>query len=99
MKLAKFCIHCGCEWTLPKEPAFKEVCRECGEFLHVCANCDFWDPNGRVCRHDQVDESWEQYRANFCEFFKFAERVGDVRPERGSDAAKARDRWNSLFKD
>lgn len=99
MKLSKHCARCGWEWTLPKEPAFKEVCQECGEFLHICDNCQYWDGANRHCENQEVDESWEPSKANFCEFFKFAERVTPNRIERRNRPGSAIERWNKLFDD
>jgi len=48
-----------------------ESCDGCGADLHVCRNCDFYDPaayNG--CRESRAERVLEKERSNFCDWFR-----------------------------
>lgn len=91
-----FCAHCGQELHLEGRIGREEVCPRCGGYLHCCLNCRFFkgQATGR-CLEPQAEEVRDRQRANFCDFFAFAEdRPGQASSEA---SAQARARFHSLF--
>ena len=66
------CWRCGvslAQLSLPL-PRLDE-CPDCGNYLHVCRMCSYFDPNvAKSCREDDAEEVKEKERANFCDYFK-----------------------------
>lgn len=49
----------------------REECSSCRADVHVCKNCEFYDPKVyNECRETQADVCREKDRANFCDFFR-----------------------------
>lgn len=74
---------------------FRDDCPRCGWPVHVCHNCEFYDPGfHNQCREPMAEAVTDRERANFCEYFtpvvKSAKRVA------GDEAA--RDRLATLFR-
>ena len=74
---------------------FRDDCPRCGWPVHVCHNCEFYDPGfHNQCREPMAEAVTDRERANFCEYFtpvvKSAKRVA------GAEAA--RDRLATLFR-
>lgn len=87
------CHKCKTEISLEKI-SFREECSMCGFDLHVCLNCSFYDTGkANSCREDQADYVKEKDKANYCEYFRFA----DETPGKSArdDAEKL---WTVLFK-
>jgi len=48
----------------------QETCPHCGWDLHVCYNCQHYDPQAyNECRESQADRVLEKAKANFCDYF------------------------------
>jgi hypothetical protein len=87
------CHKCKAEITLEKI-SFREECEQCGNDLHVCLNCLFFDTGkANSCREDKADYVKERDRANYCEYFRFADYI-----QKESDRDKAQKLWQDLFK-
>jgi hypothetical protein len=91
-----YCSGCGQELKIEARIRREEVCPFCGEYLHCCLNCKFLTGGGsRGCNEPQAEEVRDKERANFCDFFVFAE---GRRPSSSLDAgARARIQFKSLF--
>jgi hypothetical protein len=79
--MAKSCHHCGAEWTAKTSPGFREECLNCGEPLHCCRNCRFYDESAfQWCREPAAREQKprDPDPSNVCEFFQFR----DAKPEK-----------------
>lgn len=90
------CWHCGASLaSIPLPIGRREECRECGESLHVCRMCTFYDPKAsKACREPMADEVAEKEQANFCDYFRPQPNLtGAADP----DAAAARERLSALF--
>lgn len=49
---------------------FREEC-SCGEDLHICLNCRFYDENSyNECKEPSADRIKVKDRSNLCEFFE-----------------------------
>jgi len=96
-KPSYFCHSCRRQIELEAKPGRRDECPHCGAELHVCLNCELYDPRlTRGCREPQADEIRDRERANFCGWFSF--RRGQ--PEGGgeSEADKARKAFEAMFK-
>jgi len=75
---------------------FREVCPGCNRSLHVCLNCDFYDPTlNNQCREPQSERVVDKDRANFCEYFFPRKATKSKRLPPGTDA---RAKLDALFK-
>jgi len=91
--MMKKCHKCKTEIALEKI-SFREECLTCGYDLHVCLNCVFYNTGkANSCREDRADYVKEKDRANYCEYFRFAD--GTAEAEGRIDAKK---QWEALFK-
>jgi len=75
-------------------PGRRDVCPSCGSDLHCCLNCRFYDARAaKQCREPAAELVREKAKANFCDFFAFAEKSGVK-----SDAKEARRALDDLFR-
>ena len=90
------CFHCGRRIELTQRVGFREVCPGCDRSIHVCLNCDFYDPAfNNQCREPQAERVVDKDRANFCEYFR---PVKASEPRRRSPASDTRTKLEALFK-
>jgi hypothetical protein len=92
------CFQCGQEIAADQVVLREDECPHCSSDLHCCRNCRFYDPGvSNQCRETQADWITEKDKANFCEFFVFADTTGPRHAARGETSA--RERFNKLFRD
>jgi len=75
----------------------RDICPSCGADLHCCLNCKFYDLSmSKQCREPNAELVKEKPKANFCDYFVFA----DARVAGASDSAgeQARRALGDLFK-
>ena len=93
------CYRCGeslAALTLPLSR--QDECPGCGNYLHVCRMCVYFDANvPRQCREDGAEEVKEKDRLNFCDWFKPSESAFD--PDQKSEEDQARAALEALFGD
>jgi hypothetical protein len=64
------CFSCKAKTAFSDKLGFRAECN-CGEDLHVCKNCDFYDAKVyNECRESSADVIREKGRANYCEYFR-----------------------------
>ncbi len=91
----KTCFKCKKELALGREIGRRDECPFCSADLHCCRNCRFYDPAApKQCREPQAELVREKEKANFCDFFTFADRAA---AESGG-VDKARAALDNLFK-
>ena len=91
-----FCYHCGVEIGLKRKPGRQETCSDCGEYLHCCFNCLFYDEAAHHhCREPQSEWVLEKNSANFCDYFQPGTRKPENKKAKSEDARKKLD---DLFK-
>lgn len=79
------CFSCGAVVPILGTVGRRDECHKCGADLHVCKNCQHYDPAAyNECREPQADRVQEKERANFCDFFQPGQGAG-------ADANKAKD--------
>lgn len=65
------CFQCGEKIAFSERLGLREECPKCHSDLHVCKNCEFYDPKVyNECRENQAEVIREKDRANRCDFFR-----------------------------
>ena len=91
------CWKCGNPINADAVISRTSECPFCKTDLHSCRNCRFYDEDAHYGCHETVDELVEDKgRANFCDNFSARHDFSSGKSA-GSDSAKARDAFNSLF--
>ena len=93
------CWRCGASIAQLSLPLSRlEECPDCGNYLHVCQMCRYFDPTvAKSCREDDAEEVKEKERANFCDYFK--PRAGAYDAALGAAEQRARGELGTLFGD
>jgi hypothetical protein len=93
----KLCHACKKALDLGRETGRRDECPHCHADLHCCLNCRFYDRSApKQCREPQADLVREKDRANFCDFFAFAESAAPA--SAGIDPARSRKALDDLFR-
>ncbi len=89
------CWHCGRATEVIERIGFRDECEECGRALHVCRNCEFYDPSyNNGCRETQAERVVGKERFNFCEYFAPGSGKGAGSPSKST----AQSKLEALFK-
>lgn len=71
MAVEVHCFSCGKLLSFPDRIGLREECGSCHADVHVCKNCQFYDPKVyNECREPQADAVREKDRSNRCEYFQ-----------------------------
>ncbi len=99
MTEALSCWRCGAPLADLSLPLSRlDECPDCGNDLHVCRMCRWFDPNvAKSCREDDAEEVKEKERANFCDYFE--PRAGAYDVAAGATEQRARGQLDALFGD
>jgi len=98
--MAYYCHNCGNELVFAVKVGIKvgreDVCPHCRADLHVCKNCEFYDPS----LHNQCREAFAEFIrdrevANFCPQFTFRDGAP---PEKSDEAVQSKAKLEELFK-
>ncbi len=92
------CFRCDATIELASgdRVGFRDDCDRCGTDLHVCRNCELYDPGAyNQCREPQAERVGDRERANRCEWFRPAAVEGSTGtgPEQ-----RARETLDALFR-
>lgn len=91
------CYFCETELLVTDRIGRRESCTKCGRDLHICLNCEFYDPKAyNECRENQADRVVDKEVANFCDYFSPATVPGFEHGE--TEAERARVALEALFK-
>ena len=92
----RICHACKKEVSHEQKIGRRDVCAFCGADLHCCLNCTFYDrAASKQCRETVTELVREKEKANFCEYFAFAENRAAAPGAGGEQVRKALD---DLFK-
>lgn len=95
MKVQVTCFSCGRLLDYVDRVGLREECPGCRADVHVCRNCEFYDPKAyNECREPQAEAVRERDRSNRCDFFR--PRVGGAPVQ--DKAAAMRAAAEALFK-
>jgi|WetSurMetagenome_2_1015567.scaffolds.fasta_scaffold1638850_1 hypothetical protein len=97
----KYCYKCKTPWEGLTQPGARATCEKCGEDLHVCLNCRFYDLlKAYQCHITNIDPVKTKDRANFCEEFQYSDKTPEKdTPKKNGEAEKAKELWKKLFKE
>lgn len=89
------CFFCLKPLEVEGKVSFRELCPNCGMDVHVCRNCEFYDP-GRAnnCREPIAEKVRDPEAGNVCEYFILSGRDS----EGADDAQRAKTALEALFK-
>lgn len=84
------CWNCGASLAnIPRPISRHANCEACFEVLHCCRMCRYYAPDKRPdCDHERADPPVIKESANFCDYFKPANRYSEKDAEK-SDKAKS----------
>ncbi|MEW5804983.1 MAG: hypothetical protein AB1847_23095 [bacterium] len=95
----KICYHCQKPVKVERIVPRLAACPHCDSDLHCCLNCALYSeyaPN--KCREPQSEQVSDRERANFCDFFIFADTApGETPNKKKSEAEEARRKLDALF--
>jgi len=85
------CYRCGASLAALSLPLSRQdQCPGCGNDLHVCKMCIYYDPRvPRQCREDGAEDVRDKDRLNFCDWFKPSESAFDGKLKAEEDEARA----------
>jgi hypothetical protein len=74
---------------------FRDECPACRRDLHICLNCEFYDPHAYLqCRESVREPVQDKEKANFCDFFRVSQPGSALAGEKD----KAFSELENLFK-
>ncbi len=85
------------ELSLGRAIGRRDECSFCRADLHCCLNCTFYERNAsKQCREPAADMVNDKKRANYCDYFVFAEsRTAGAQSD---EAGRSRKALDNLFK-
>ncbi len=91
------CARCGQRLELTR-PSRTDTCPGCGADLRACVQCAFYAPGMyNDCREPRAERVVDKERANFCEWFRPAERARGAAAE-ADTRAQVKARLDALFR-
>ncbi len=91
------CWNCKTEISAKQRIGFRDNCPACDRPVHVCLNCDFYDPAyNNQCRETMAPRVVDKDRQNFCEYF--AARKAALAGPRPAASSAAREKLEALYK-
>ena len=80
------CYFCGQPFTGDKVYR-STTCTKCGKDLHSCLNCRFYDKGSQWdCRESISEGVSDKERANFCDYFEYADKAASGADKKAQDA-------------
>ena len=96
----RICHACGAEIQSSEKILRTDECRQCGRDLRCCRNCRHYQPSAHnQCLEPVAEWVAEKEKANFCDYFSFADKTTGSPPRSGDSSEKtAREKWEKLFR-
>lgn len=92
----KRCALCKKEIEVDKYFSHKSSCPACSGDLHICRNCRFYSESSHnKCSEPKAEFQRTRDKANFCDYFVFAESMLSASD---TDKEAARKKLDDLFK-
>ncbi len=74
------CFQCEKSLNFTDRIGIREECSHCGADVHVCRNCQHYDPSAyNECREPQAERVLEKDRSNRCDYFTPSSAKGKTR--------------------
>lgn len=81
------CHHCQKLAQTGEKIGRTENCPYCGWDLHVCLNCQHYDPKAyNDCREPQAERVLDKEKSNFCDLFAAQSEARAGKPSQADDA-------------
>lgn len=95
-----YCHKCSSELEFVVKVGVKvgrqDICPHCRTDLHVCKNCELYDPSvHNQCREIHAEFIKDREAANFCNHFNF---MDGSPPQKSDEADRAKAKLDALFK-
>lgn len=88
------CYNCKEELVFDVKIGRRDMCPNCGAYLHACFNCKHWDANvHNQCHENQGEFIRDRAEGNFCLYFTFR-AIGE---DRSAEVHEARSKLDALF--
>lgn len=92
----KKCFKCGHAWDGYGKPRSRQICENCGTYLHCCLNCHHFDREvSYSCRLPDTTFVGSRDSLNYCEQF---EMVNSERMAVEARSQRAKSRFESMFR-
>jgi hypothetical protein len=92
----KKCNRCSTPWTgYGAQPRAREVCENCGAYLHCCYNCHHFDRQNSICKLPHTSFVGIRDSLNYCEEFQMLDSRRRAVEDRVS---RAKSTWEELFR-
>lgn len=89
------CAFCHRKVDIGDKVYFRDECPYCSGDLHICLNCEFYDPHAaKECREPIAELISNKERANYCDYF----RPSTGKISANSKADEAKKQLDALFK-
>ena len=89
------CYFCRAEIELKGRVMRKDTCPGCGNELHACVQCRFYDPGyHNQCREPKTEMVRDREKRNLCDYFVFGGAGGSSLAQ---EQEKARQKLEELF--
>src|SRR5262245_13137380 len=96
-----YCWKCGtevAELSETRKILRTDSCSNCDSDLHVCKNCQFYDPQyHNECRETQAEWVSDKERLNYCDYFTASGQQRGTTPRTSTNQVKSA--FDRLFKD
>ena len=90
-----FCFKCANEIDFERIKMQRmDPCPHCGQDMHCCKNCEYWDVGSHnQCREHVTEYITDRERANYCTHFTFKNG-----PHEAEEVDSAKAKLENLFK-
>lgn len=93
------CHSCKKEIPVVDRIGRRDECPHCHADLHVCLNCQFYDPAVyNECHESNAERVLEKDRSNYCDYFSTGTGLPRSSAPAANPADEARHKLESLFK-
>ena len=87
-----YCYYCSHKISFEKPLRREATCSKCGQYLHCCRNCRFYDEKAyQKCRESQAEWVRDKTSANFCHYFEPSEVAPQSVHSKSNEAKKKLD--------
>jgi len=96
----KICHHCQKAVEVERIVPRLASCPHCDSDLHCCLNCALFSEHApNKCKEPQSEQVSDRERANFCDFFTFAETSSGGTPDKKkNEVEEAKRKFEALFR-
>ena len=91
------CFYCSTDIQTDQKITRQQTCPSCGQPLHCCRNCRFYDEAAyHQCRETEAEWVSDKQAANFCDYF---EPGGGREDKKSLGREAAEEKWKRMLGD